>query len=358
MRRCPECGVPLIIRGVGRWMPNGTLVNPFNHYIRHTFVEADFIPSIRDLVSQKIGVNVNPIFFEAQRNAICLVVEPLLREQVRKAMAHFSPLKHLTMRFFNSLAAAIGMGHSETVKYEPGKLGVARVRNPFDLDLMGAVVCGAFEALEGKPYGPSWQKKDEDFVLTVRPIAQKPEISSRFVVGVEPTQPGEYTMPTCPHCHLPLELRHLEWIPRDGIILDRRRGVRMIGTDAHAPSMVIREMAEELGLEAIKLALEVSREYTVRLLQDLRLVPEDTKGREEEIYWKLVELMPLHGQGLVTHIERKAGCRLEITVINPYDHHLIAGRLQGYYEQVEKIPASVTYDFLKKNHLKYSINSR
>ncbi|MGQ9537558.1 MAG: hypothetical protein ACUVT4_10140 [Actinomycetota bacterium] len=333
-RRCPICGVPRIIGRLNAWMPNGVVVNLGNRRYRQIFYDADLLPELRRRISEGLGFPVNRIFYEAERNAVREVVEGLLNNPARKAFLRVLPFKRGAVRFFHQLASLTGTAHSRTIRYRSGRFGEALIRNPWDLDLMAAVVVGAFEALERRPYRAFWKKEENGYILRVEATEEKPEISERLKVDYPPLQEGNFRHHRCPRCGVPLQLRNLVWREEEGLIVDRRRNIRMINWEAHSMRQVIRELVRELGEEVVPIIVEAERERTLRMLRDLGLV----KAAGEEggkLLQEMLSQLPVYGYGLASEVEYTAGGILRVWVDNPYEELLMAGRLGAFYEAVE-----------------------
>ncbi|MBC7253603.1 MAG: hypothetical protein H5T72_06525 [Actinobacteria bacterium] len=333
-RRCSICGVPRIIGRLNAWMPNGTVVNLSNRRYRQIFYEADLLPEIRRRISEGLGFPVNRIFYEAERNSVREVVEGLLNNPARMVFLRVLPLKRGAVHFFHQLAALTGTAHSRTLRYRPGRFGEAYIRNPWDLDLMAAVVVGAFEALEKKPYRAFWKKEGEGYILRVEATESKPEIADRLQVDYPPLKDGHFRHHLCPRCGVPLQLRHLEWREGEGVIVDRRRNTRMINWEAHSVRMVIRELVRELGEEVVPIIVDAERDRTLRMLRDLGLLglPDEERGR---LLQEMLSQLPVYGYGLASEVEYTSGGILRVWVDNPYEELLMAGRLGAFYEAVE-----------------------
>ena len=341
-RRCSVCGVPKIVSRLNSWMPNGTIVSRGDQRIRQVFVDADLLPETRRRISEGLGFPVNRIFYEAERNSARIVVAALLQSQAIRMTLRIPPLKYGAVRFFNNMAWMTGTASSRTVEYHAGKYGVARMRNPWDLDLMAAVVVGAFEALEGKPLRSFWKKEDAEYLLRVEVTESKPELSARLEVEYPPVKEGGYRHHRCPRCGVPLEIRHMEWQEDEGLIIDKRRGIRMLNWEGFTLSLVARELIRELGDEVIPIIVGAERDYTMKMLEDLGL----TKPSEEmrrDLLQEMLSLLPLYGQGLATDVEYTSGGVLRVWVDNPYSEYFMAGRLAAFYEAMEGKRARVDW---------------
>ncbi|MDD3718915.1 MAG: hypothetical protein PHP28_09660 [Actinomycetota bacterium] len=352
-RRCKTCGVPGQVGRLHRWMTNGTIVNARMTGIRQVFMEADFLPELRERISEGLDFPVSPIFYEAERNSVRVTVEAFLRGPLLRLTARIPIFRRAAVHYFNNLAWATGTASSHTVAYHSGRYGLALMRNPFDLDLMAAVVVGAFEALERKPFRSFWKKEDGAYLLRVEVIKEKPELSGRLEVESEVLKEGDLHLRSCPRCGLPLDLSHLEWREEEGMIIDRRRGMRMINLDGYTPRLVNRELVRELGEEVIPIIIDAKRDYTLKMLKDLGIRSgEDDKARLEALR-DMLSLLPLYGWGMASETEYTPGGTLRVWVDNPFDEYLIAGRLAAFYEAAEgkrarvewrdSGPASITY---------------
>ncbi|MBN2027260.1 MAG: hypothetical protein JW854_10935 [Actinobacteria bacterium] len=341
-KRCKVCGVPKMVSRMNRWMSNGTIVSRGDQRIRQVFFEADLLPELRRRISEGLGFPVNRIFYEAQRNATRIVIAALLKTHVIKATLRIPPLKQGAVRFFNNMAWMTGTAHSRTVEYHGGKFGVARMCNPWDLDLMAAVVVGAFEALEGKPLRSFWKKDGDEYLLRVEVTEAKPELSARLEVEYPPLKDGDYRHHRCPRCGVPLDIRHMEWREDEGLIIDKRRGIRMLNWEGFTLSLVTRELVRELGDEVIPIIVDAERDYTKKMLEDLGLIgsSDETRG---DLLQEMLSLLPLYGLGLATDVEYTSGGVLRVWVDNAYSDLFMAGRLAAFYEAMEGKRARVDW---------------
>jgi hypothetical protein len=341
-RRCSVCGVPKIVSRMNRWMPNGTIVSRGDLRIRQVFYEADLLPELRRRISEGLSFPVNRIFFEAERNSVRIVIAALLQSLAIRTTLRIPPFKHGAVRFFNNMAWMTGTASSRTVEYHGGKFGVARMRNPWDLDLMAAVVVGAFEALEGRPLRSFWKKEDGEYLLRVEVTEKKPELSARLEVEFPPLKDGDYRHHRCPRCGIPLDIRHMEWREDEGLIIDKRREMRMLNWEGLSLSLVTRELIRELGDEVIPIIVDAERDYTMKMLEDLGLTKPSEETRSD-LLQEMLSLLPLYGQGLATDVEYTSGGVLRVWVDNTYSEYFMAGRLAAFYEAMEGKRARVEW---------------
>lgn len=350
--RCSVCGVPKMVSRMNRWESNGTIVSRGDPRIRQVFYEADLLPELRRRISEGLGFPVNRIFYEAERNSVRIVIAALLQSQTIRLTLRIPPFKYGAVRFFNNMAWMTGTASSRTVEYRSGKYGVARMRNPWDLDLMAAVVVGAFEALEGKPLRSFWKKEDGEYLLRVEVTEYKPELSERLEVEFPPVKDGDYRHHRCPRCGVPLDIRHMEWREDEGLIIDKRRGIRMLNWEGFLLSLVARELIRELGDEVIPIIVDAERDYTLKMLDDLGLTSTSEEARSD-LLQEMLSLLPLYGQGLATDVEYTAGGALRVWVENPYSEYFMAGRLAAFYEAMEGKRARVDWSLTGPSSVSY-----
>jgi len=350
-RRCKACGVPRVVSVINRWMPNGTITSRRDPRIRQMFFEADLLPELRRRITEGLSFPVNRIFYEAGRNSSRIVMGELLPFSARLAL-RMPPFRRGAAHFFNTLAALSGAAYSRIVEYHPGKYGTARMRNPWDLDLVAAVVVGAFEALEGRPLRSFWKKEDGDYLLRVEVTSEKPELSERLEVDFPPLKEGDHHFYRCPRCGVPMDMRNLEWREDEGIIIDRRRGVRMLNWEGFSFNLVTRELVREMGEEVVPIIIGSERDYTIKLLRDLGLAGEFREKRED-LLEEMLAMLPLYGQGLATDVEYISGGTLRVWVDNPYDEYFLAGKLAAFYEAVEGKRARVDWARIDPSSVSY-----
>lgn len=350
-RRCKVCGVPKVVSAVNRWMPNGTIVNLGDTRIRQVFFEADLLPELRRRISEGLGFPVNRIFYEAERNSVRIVVEAMQSAAVKLAL-RIPPSKYGTVRFLKSLCAVTGMAYPETTEYRPGKYAEVRMRNVWDPDIIAAVMVGAFEALEGRPLRSFWKKENGDYLLRVEVTTEKPELSERLEVDYPPVKDGGYRLHRCPRCGIPLDIRHMEWREEEGVIMDRRRDIRMLNWEGFSLNLVTRELVRELRDDVVPIIIDAERYYTMKMLEDLGLTGVSMEKRDDMMQ-EMLALLPLYGQGLATDFEFISGSTLRVWVDNPYDEYFLAGRLAAFYEAMEGKRARVGWSRPETSSVSY-----
>jgi hypothetical protein len=339
-RKCKECGFPRLLGKWLKWDDNGTIRQRTSPDFRVVIMEANFLDDLFGRIERSLGISVHHIVFEAQRSAAKGYIGNWLGG-MRGKLLLLPGAKRLAVQAFNKLAILGGSVYSETKDYQPGQYGIARMRNPYSRDLMAAMVVGAFEALEGKPYRHAWKDEGEDLLLSVEAAAQPPDIAERMYLVFPPTHPGNVKFERCGRCKVPRDIRYLEWHEDEGKIVDTRRNTRVNFIDGYVPGTVFREFRKELGEAVVPIIIDAQKEYFLEYIRELGLLDEAGK-RPEYGYHLLLDTLPLYGQGNPVSIIREQN-RLEVIVENPYEELLLAGTVAACYQAIESEEPEVSF---------------
>ncbi len=360
-RQCPVCGFPLATNSTIRWQSNGTITMTTRKDFRGVVLRQSQIEALVKHINEKLGVSIEHVIFEAQRNAARTVFDNTFDKiPGARRLLKINAIKRRGVEFFNLVAVACGMCFSETLEYIPGKLGIARMTNPFYMPMMAACVVGAFECLEGMPFDSSWEETSPDtYVLTVVPAKEKPDVSVRLEVGVDKLLPGNKKLDKCPKCHAPRALAHWDWDLDAGTITDPRTGARMVILDGHGINAVFRELITELGEEVQQVLVDVQRDWTVQHLDQLGLSSPDRalSGEElEKVYRDYLSTILFDGLGNPVFFKMADGM-IEVTVENPYNVFILAGTFQGLYEALEKTGSKVEWAALRPGAIHFTVSA-
>ncbi|NPV59159.1 MAG: hypothetical protein HPY75_05790 [Actinobacteria bacterium] len=346
IRKCAACGFPHWLAKIMRWHGNGTISWTLAPEGRLVLIKSDLLNSVFSRLESEMGLPIGHIVFEAQRNAVAAGIGALF-DRFPASLGRLGPNKRLVIRFFCRLSIWLGTAYVEYIMYRPGKEGEALLRNPYNRDLMAALILGAFEGLERRPFEHSWRSGRGDDVIRVVASTTKPEVSERLTVAPTHCLEGGHSLARCPRCGVPRDLASLEWREGEGIVIDTDKGIRVSFVDAFTPGIVFRELEKELGSEVNGLIVEASKDFFAK--QVMGEVPGGsssgpTSGDDlADAFRDSLSFLPSYGQGLVTDITHQDG-GLEIVVINPYDVRLIAGYLGALREKITGAGAKVEWE--------------
>ncbi len=147
----------------------------------------------------------------------------------------------------------------------------------------------------------------------------------------------------------------MEWRENEGLIVDRRRGVRMLNWEGHSLHLVTRELVKELGEDVVPIIVGAERERTLRMLRDLGMTGRRSEGRGD-LLQEMLSLLPLYGQGLAGEVEHTPGGVLRVWVNNPYNEYFVAGRLAAFYQVMEGVKARVEWTSAGPASISYLIS--
>ncbi|MEW6554460.1 MAG: hypothetical protein AB1384_09260 [Actinomycetota bacterium] len=343
--KCPKCGFPFMFSRIIRWNSNGTICERMMPDLRAVLLEAELFNDLFARIEEKMGISLSHLIFEAQRNAAKEVIDGVLNK-FPFSLGRVGYNKKLVVRVFCTIALVTGQSYAKAIRYRPGHEGEALIRNPYNRELMAAIILGAFESLEQKPFEHTWMEIDGNDVIAITVSEKKPEVSERLAVHMPPLKPGNRSYPRCRVCGVPRELSYLEWRESDGIIVDTRRDVRMAFLDGYTPTTVFRELEKELGEEIYPVILKAQKETTHRHLDELKLITREDRSSPEGsrgIYRRVLAPLPLWGQGNPVRLEQDAGF-LQVTVENPYNEHLLAGHMAAIFEAVEGVESEIAWE--------------
>lgn len=314
--------------------------------MRTVIIESEFIDELFSRVEEQMGASLRHIVFEAQVNASIRAVDtqlsrPLFSQGRRGAFKHIGAWVNSRIPIWS------GMGYTRTLLYEPGKRYEAVVANPFSKELLAAIILGSFISLEKRPFTHQWRKVNGHDVLVLEAAESRPEVSERLDIGFPPARPGKVELDRCRSCGTPTALSYLRWHEEQGIIIDARRAVRVTFLDGYVPTLVIRELAEEIGEELYPLVIEAEKDYTKAHIRSLGIADATPRfyswEERNSIYREVLDILPLWGQGNPVDFKHGNGW-LQVTVENPYNEVLLAGRMAGVFEVVEGLEAEVRWE--------------
>lgn len=343
--RCPKCGFPFGFSRLIRWNDNGTITERMMPDMRAVLMESKIFNDLFTHIEEKMGISLSHIVFEAQRNTAKEVIDGILN-RFPFSLGRLGYNKKLVVRVFCTVAVVTGQSYARVIRYQPGQGGKALIRNPYNRELMAAIILGAFESLEQRPFEHTWIEIDGDDVISITVSKEKPEVSERLALQLPPLKPGNLSFARCRLCGVPEELSYLEWKENEGIIVDRRRDVRMAFLDGYTPTTVFRELEKELGEDIYPLIIKAQKETTHRHLDELKLITKEDRMSPQgnrAIYEKVLAPLPLYGQGNLVRLEKEDGL-LRVTVENPYNEHLLAGHIGAVFEAVEGVESRIEWE--------------
>ncbi|MDY6796105.1 MAG: hypothetical protein SWK76_12650 [Actinomycetota bacterium] len=359
IKRCRRCGFPFWLGRLIRWNENGTITMLSNPDQRVVIIESDFLTNLFTLIQNHLGISIAHLVFEAQRNASVHIIDSQL-SKFPYSTGRWGPNKRVVVKAFCHLAVWLGQSYAEAITYHPGRSSEAIVRNPYNRELMAAIILGAFESLERRPFEHTWNMLGDDDLISITPAEKRPEIAERLELEYPPLKDGDFFIPRCPSCGTPSELTYLEWRENEGVIMDTRRNARISFLDGYVPTIVFRELSREQGEEIYPLIIQAEKENTHRRIRELGIAGDKgavlPRKERENIYESTLATLPIHGQGNPVDYDYSYE-GLKVTVENPYDKHLLAGNMAALFEAAEGKEAQVDWDIPDPSSIIFTVRS-
>ena len=325
---CNSCGIPLGIGSGNIWRANGIITGRYPPYIRGAFFDVDELNNLFDSISDRIGFNVSRIVTEGkQQDAKRYMSSLLLRMREREIATDVLALENAIATY----ARAWGLADVRVLPAKPGMAAEFEVKHPYSLPLFLGDAGGVVEAIEGQRTMAVWEGTGEEGVIHVKYAEEEPELERRIKaeieVGIESTEGGGITYEYCPECEAPLDLaRIFAWELEKASIVERSTGKRFVLTNTNGIVAVIRQLLAELGEDVSALILEIERDYA----RDLYSGAEGGFYLEREF-----DGFPLRGWGRPL-LPGEANGKVTVVLRNPFNDHMIAGRIWGMLEVSEK----------------------
>ncbi len=355
MHKCKVCGFPALLGRILQWNENGSVISRQQENFRVIMIEADFLTRLIDAIEDELEQPVRRMVFETQRDVSSLVIDIALTE-LAWGLGLKKPFKRFSSRFLDRFAILTGQCYSNSFDYNPGRSSGGVIRNPYDRELMVANIMGAMETLEGVPYRYEWQKRGNEDYLFAEPepgaIGRKERAHPDFI----PLKPGNRRFDRCPRCDKPLALRDLKWMEEEGVIMDLRRGVRMVFIDFYSCKMVLEKLSREVGPDFAQIVVDTERAFFIRHIWEQFL--SERRHSEplprQELYRQVLETLALRGQG--NPVEHSIeGERFSVTIENPFNEQVLAGFLSALYECSEGVVPEVDWKWVDRQTLRFRL---
>lgn len=358
--RCWNCGFPRAIGYFFRWYDDGTISPFMTRELRAVILHADMINNLFSDIEQRFGISIEKAAFNAQRSVMRLML-PVLTEKIKVAryMLDFFPVRGGGMTTFLAVVRRGGFGAGEVIQYRSGRYMTVSIKNPFNLNLVAAMIVSAAEFFEGNTFNYYYEKKSEnEYIMRL-------DVASRKPGDVEPAQLGSYgsisggqEQRRCTNCDVPLGVSaHFEARESEGLIIDRHTESRVIFMEGRILLALFREISKEIGVEQIQLLSETFKRWTVENMGlvglKARIHPLSGEYLEREFDKKLMDL-PVFGLGCATEaIISRSGVR--VVILNSFNNELIGGMLTGAFEVLTGNRGRMTWEDLDGGKVAFTV---
>jgi hypothetical protein len=302
---------------------------------RITFLELGELEGLFDDLSVMIGVPVDHILIEAEKNVgkAFYASTPLRYLKYAPKNPRFRPswVARAAVRGVRTDVAGLGSGVLRADGYDPRGSMTLRISNPvFPARTVGNSV-GIYESIE-RIHGAEYEYgiEDGDLVLTMRhaggSAAGEPLSETRLLLDEIVPGYGPVDYERCPSCDTPLDAsRSLEWDLSRGRITNRLTGKREVVGAVQSVNAMMRELEAELGEEILKPIFACQKEITRQQLE------RDGFDRRAGFWDRFFYSCALKGLGFPLDCDADDET-LTVEIRNSYNQVLYAARVASAFE--------------------------
>lgn len=359
MRKCGSCDFPVKLNRFLEWHSDGTVIGSVRPRIPLMFIEVAEWEAVFAGVSDRLGMPIDHILIEAQKN-----IGKELYEMVRNAYVNIDVKRIPVSRWLRPLwfgklivagmrndLCAFGAGRPALFAYRAGRTMGLRFENPSLITMVVGNCLGIYESVE-KMAGAraEYGIEDGELVVVLRPVSERSEIEARLYL--EEVQPGAGSLEfeVCDKCGVPLLLaQSLKWdIPR-GMIVNARSGEREGMVAVQSLAAMIRELTRELGDGVPDILYDAQKTYTRQRLESVELQGDDFMDG-------MLLDMGLRGMGYPALFEYRDETAT-VLINSAYDQDLYAARIAAALERLTGKESSIEWRIKEPRHAEYVIST-
>ncbi|MBN1289277.1 MAG: hypothetical protein JXA49_06555 [Actinobacteria bacterium] len=348
LKRCPKCGIPVKIGRLMVWGKGGTMNTRAEPHIRMAIFHADVHESTVREIENTLGKPDKDLMYLAEKNVSKSFFMGLPdRVPGFEVLSRTTKFKQKLLEEIRKYAQLMGYGHVEIIDYDPGVGGTIRIKNPFNLDLVAAAVSGVFEFMEGKAFKCEWEKEGDGYYLVkTRVMEYAPLSTEQLPVETFTGLPGEGNLLLCKGCNAPLILgENFDWDEKEGVIKEKRTGRRYIILSTFSLGRVFDELSREYGESVYDILVKAQRDWMYNHIEAIGLSMDEPRDSEgfQTFFMDYLGVFPVFGYGNPVSFDSD-GDIIEITVEDPCNIYMMAGIIQGLYESLSQVPATVRWE--------------
>jgi len=325
MKSCPECGVPKRFTRAHRWVDNGTILENRSTAHRMVFNECDSIAGVFTRIEGTLGMSIERLINESVGRLTYEYVDNIVPGVVLKffRMTSLRPLA----KSVTGLGRVIGLGDVELlsmrIKGDEGDYVKIGGRNLYYLPAYCAMVMGAMEALSGQECTMTYEETSPGYYEVTTHVSTHPmELKERFQWPEYAGKPGDIALERCSRCGGPRELSAYEWKMKDGMIVRKSDGRRMLIDGPAETDAIFTELERELGEDIPRVVIAAQRDF----VKSGSHTPDEARDLET-----FRSALAFRGLGNLRELDWGEG-NLHLRIENPCMHLLLVGLAQGLFE--------------------------
>lgn len=346
---CEECGVPLYITSTHRWLESGAIVLAGQERSRPYLMECENIDPILMTVENILGIPVENAVIAADRRGVKTYLKGIIPHEVQEKLSKREIDWQPVNQGLWMVARLSGYGSYELVDFrhkgDDEDYVTERVTEPFSVPILCGTTAAAIEILLSREMGVSYEREESgDLVITCRPSPHPEEFKERLMVKPYVHRGGDVELPRCNTCGGPKALTQCRWDLERGVIYQTQTG-RRLAVLSPVMEVVLEELEKELGEEISRAVVEAQRRYTRQGFYPFREIF-DLENVREQFAWR--------GLGELSEMRvSKKGMRMILK--NSGLALLVAGMVQGLFEQVFQVESTVDWEVDDQGTLKVEV---
>jgi hypothetical protein len=350
---CAECKAPKQFVDTHLWLGGGTIVQSGDRKHRMVLVESDNLDPLFKGIEELIGMPLERIVIETKRRATRDYLNRMIPATVKDLVQSFRMDIEPLIEAVNITGHVLGYGDSSLVevRYTKGDddYVIERIAKPYSVLLWCGDLAGSSEAVVDRDHDVKYEFISPDVVeIKAWPAPRPQELKERLLLKEYGYIDGDIYLRRCPSCGGPAALSGYAWDIRKGLIKmkDRDRRVAMLGP-AYLEA-VFDELERELGEDIPRVVVEAQRRFTRGELYS----PEEIKSEEG-----FRDLLALRGLGNLREMAMD-GKKLRVRIQNVAIHLMVAGLIQGYFEDVTGQESNIEWELKEDGTLELEVTPK
>lgn len=356
--RCHECFTPRLLQLLFKWNGGGgTTLRLVNRNLRFAFVENDLLNRVLEMLASHFGEEeVYKIARNVERASSSGYVAMLFAAEQwwLKPVSFLAKYSYLMDYILETNVTFLGYGACNVAdKKLPNAALYAR--HPYNRTLFQADLEGVYLVIRDREVDAVCDpiSKDEEIYLYLADVSmpRSPGIYKQFRVHPEPLVPVKdpFEYHRCPKCGVPKQIGQFWWDPRDGVIVNKDTGKRVILWPCYALEQLLGTLREQLGEEAEVLITNTVKRYQRDNILDggvgftpeekLEFVETDKKGQYALLLRHLSCMGYGHGE-----LSMEESNKVKISMTNALMPVVTSGLMAGMVEALEGEPVKVSWE--------------
>jgi Arc/MetJ-type ribon-helix-helix transcriptional regulator len=315
------------------WHDDGSITGRFPPHIKGTFFDVNelgfLFRSLSDHMDYDIGDIVASGKYHDAREYMAALVE-----KMKEASGGKLPPDEELYRMMLYPICIWGIAEVEFSSIEAERM-IIKVKEPYSIPLLCGDVAGVADVVTGREHMATWEGDEREGVMTVVPAAGFAGVSglideeSRYGLKHEAE---ELECERCEECGAPKGVSGLfKWERERCRIEERFSGRRYCFNNTQGITAVLVKLAGELGEDIEQKMVEIARDYSRSLYEDIAGKPESNGGRGGMGLETHLESFPYRGWGRVTELSEREK-EWVVATVNPYSEIMLSGRIWGMVE--------------------------